>query len=66
MVHSSAVKDESDPAKFTKRSLYFPGGMLDEIRVEAKRLDRGVSWVVQRAWRLARDEIRRIEPRTDE
>jgi uncharacterized small protein (TIGR04563 family) len=42
----------------TKQSLYFPAEMLDEIHAEARRLDRSVSWVVARAWKVARQEIR--------
>jgi uncharacterized small protein (TIGR04563 family) len=43
-----------------KQSLYFPGRMLDEIQAEANRLDRSISWVVQRAWILAQPEVHRI------
>lgn len=43
-----------------KQSLYFPEIMLQEIKDEAARLDRSLSWVVQRAWKLARQEIRKI------
>ena len=43
-----------------KQSLYFPETMLGEIKHEANRLDRSLSWVVQRAWKLARTEIRKI------
>ena len=43
-----------------KQSLYFPESMLQEIKEEAARLDRSLSWVVQRAWKLARTEIRKI------
>ena len=31
--------------------------LLDEIQKEAIRQDRTVSWIVQRAWKIARDEI---------
>jgi uncharacterized small protein (TIGR04563 family) len=41
-----------------KQSLYFPEEMLVEIRAEAERLDRSLSWVVQRAWKLARGQVR--------
>jgi uncharacterized small protein (TIGR04563 family) len=41
-----------------KQSLYFPEEMLVEIREEAARLDRSLSWVVQRAWKLARKQVR--------
>ena len=43
-----------------KQSLYFPETMLSEIKDEAARLDRSLSWVVQRAWKLARADIRKI------
>ena len=39
-----------------KQSLYFPEAMLQEIKDEAARLDRSLSWVVQRAWKMARLE----------
>ena len=44
-----------------KQSLYFQDGMLAEIIAEAHRLDRSMSWVVQRAWEIARKEIKKIE-----
>jgi uncharacterized small protein (TIGR04563 family) len=43
-----------------KQSLYFPEAMLQEIKDEAARLDRSLSWVVQRAWKMARLEIKKI------
>ncbi len=43
-----------------KQSLYFPESMLQEIKDEAARLDRSLSWVVQRAWKMARMEIKKI------
>jgi uncharacterized small protein (TIGR04563 family) len=43
-----------------KQSLYFPEAMLEEIKAEAARLDRSLSWVVQRAWKTARAEVRKI------
>jgi uncharacterized small protein (TIGR04563 family) len=44
--------------KKTKHSLYFPEEMLREITVEAKRLDRSLSWVIQRAWVRAKKQIK--------
>jgi uncharacterized small protein (TIGR04563 family) len=41
-----------------KQSLYFPEEMLVEIREEAVRLERSLSWIVQRAWKVARKEVR--------
>jgi uncharacterized small protein (TIGR04563 family) len=52
--------DEHSGSDKRKQSLYFPEAMLQEIKDEASRLDRSLSWVVQRAWKLARPEIRRI------
>lgn len=43
-----------------KQSLYFPMEMLLEIRQEAKRLDRSLSWIIQRAWTVARSELRQM------
>jgi uncharacterized small protein (TIGR04563 family) len=48
------------PSDKRKQSLYFPESMLEEIKVEAARLDRSLSWIVQRAWKTARPEIRKI------
>ncbi|HMR06521.1 MAG TPA: TIGR04563 family protein [Polyangiaceae bacterium] len=56
------VADDSNKGGSDKRkqSLYFPEAMLQEIKDEAARLDRSLSWVVQRAWKLARLEIKKI------
>ena len=43
-----------------KQSLYFPEAMLAEIKEEAARLDRSLSWIVQRAWRIARPDLRKL------
>ena len=52
----------TDASKTDKRkqSLYFPESMLQEIKEEAARLDRSLSWVVQRAWKISRLEIKRL------
>jgi uncharacterized small protein (TIGR04563 family) len=42
-----------------KQSLYFPDSMLKEIQLEANRQDRSLSWIVQKAWQIARIEIAR-------
>jgi uncharacterized small protein (TIGR04563 family) len=41
-----------------KQSLYFPEEMLKEISDEATRQDRSLSWIVQKAWKTARKEIK--------
>jgi uncharacterized small protein (TIGR04563 family) len=33
--------------------------MLKEIQEEATRQDRSLSWIVQKAWKIARNEIRK-------
>jgi uncharacterized small protein (TIGR04563 family) len=40
-----------------KQSLYFPEEMLKEIQFEAARQDRSLSWIVQKAWKVARRDI---------
>ena len=43
-----------------KQSLYFPEEMLKEIGAEATRQDRSLSWIVQKAWKVARKDIMTI------
>ena len=59
---AAAAAASLDATKTDKRkqSLYFPESMLQEIKEEAARLDRSLSWVVQRAWKLARIEIKKL------
>ena len=55
--NSSADASKTDKRK---QSLYFPESMLQEIKEEAARLDRSLSWVVQRAWKISRLEIKKL------
>jgi len=48
-----------------KQSLYFPEEMLKEIEVEAQRQDRSLSWIVQQAWKIARNDLRKIPSPND-
>jgi uncharacterized small protein (TIGR04563 family) len=48
-----------------KQSLYFPEDMLGEIQTQAQRLDRSLSWVVQQAWKIAKQELRKIPSPND-
>ena len=41
-----------------KQSLYFPDEMLAEIKQEAIRLDRSLSWIIQQGWKVARQKIK--------
>ena len=43
-----------------KQSLYFPESMLQDIQFEATRLDRSLSWIVQRCVKIALPEIRKL------
>ena len=48
-----------------KQSLYFSESMLKEISDEATRQDRSLSWIVQKAWKAARKEIRSMQAVND-
>ena len=50
----SNLRAEGSKTDKRKQSLYFPESMLQEIKEEAARLDRSLSWVVQRAWKISR------------
>ncbi len=54
------VANDSSKTDKRKQSLYFPESMLTEIKEEAARLDRSLSWIVQRAWKIARPELRKL------
>ncbi len=47
-------------AKKRKQSLYFDEPTLDEMRREAHRLSRSLSWVVQRAWIVSAPELKKL------
>ena len=49
-----------------KQSLYFPATMIAEMQVEAKRLDRSLSWIVQRCVRLALAEVKALPSQVPE
>jgi uncharacterized small protein (TIGR04563 family) len=59
---SSEVSEFAETKRTDKRkqSLYFPEEMLKEIQLEANRQDRSLSWIVQQAWRISRNEIMRF------
>jgi uncharacterized small protein (TIGR04563 family) len=62
------MTDDNRPESKTdkrKQSLYFPETMLLEMKEEATRLNRSLSWVVQRAWKVARREVKKM-PGTNE
>ncbi|MBI5486206.1 MAG: TIGR04563 family protein [Deltaproteobacteria bacterium] len=49
-----------------KQSLYFPEDMLQEIQTEAARQDRSLSWIVQKAWKIARKDIMKFPSVTED
>lgn len=53
------------PKSKRKQSFYFPEDMLTEISDEAERLDRSLSWVVQLAWRMSRQDIAKVPSAED-
>ena len=54
---NSKKKERPTASDKRKQSLYFPEDMLREIQEEANRQDRSLSWIVQKAWKIARKEI---------
>lgn len=54
------MSDHRLPSADSKQSVHFHGPTLEEIKVEATRLERTISWTVQRAWKVARKSIRAI------
>ena len=48
-----------------KLTLYFPEELIAETKREALRQDRSLSWVLQMAWLMARDQIQDL-PSIDE
>ena len=55
----SRPSSSAAPSK-KKVTLYFNAAMLGETQHEAIRQDRSISWIIQAAWRRARDEVRRL------
>jgi uncharacterized small protein (TIGR04563 family) len=52
--------EAASPPSKRKVTLYFNATMLAETQREAIRQDRSISWIIQAAWKRARDEIRRL------
>jgi uncharacterized small protein (TIGR04563 family) len=48
------------PSPKKKVTLYFSAAMLEETQREAIRQDRSISWIIQAAWRMSRDEVRKL------
>ncbi len=65
---SPTPKPDAKPQGSDKRkqSLYFPEKMLQEIQREALRQDRSLSWIIQKAWKIAYPELKRYPSINDE
>lgn len=50
-------KSKSDPRKV---SVYLPEPILGEIQTEAERRERSLSWILQKSWKMAREELRKL------
>jgi uncharacterized small protein (TIGR04563 family) len=48
------------PSPKKKVTLYFSSSMLEETQREAIRQDRSISWIIQAAWRMSREEVRKL------
>jgi uncharacterized small protein (TIGR04563 family) len=61
-VSGTAKESPRAPIASTKKkvTLYFNAPMLAETQKEAIRQDRSISWIIQAAWRKAREEIKRL------
>ncbi|TVR02229.1 MAG: TIGR04563 family protein [Deltaproteobacteria bacterium] len=44
------------PAK-QKLTVYVPDGIHEEMKAEADRQDRSVSWLVEHCWKMARNRM---------
>jgi len=49
---------EKKKADKRKKSFYLPLEYIQEMEAEALRLDRSLSWIVQRAWVEGKDKIK--------
>jgi len=53
---------ETKPPESDRRkvSVYLPEAIRAEVEVEAKRQDRSFSWILQKAWKMSREELRKL------
>jgi uncharacterized small protein (TIGR04563 family) len=47
-------------AQGERQSIYFPKDMAEEIKAEALRQDRSISWIIQKAWRISRPKMKQL------
>ena len=46
--------------KKNKISVYLPNELLEQLNKEKVRLDRSSSWLIQRAWKIALKDIKKM------
>lgn len=44
----------------TRLTVYLSKLIMEEIKIEAERLNRPYSWVVQRAWEFGKNQLRNV------
>lgn len=54
-------REERTVGRWQKRSYYFSKEVHADMVAEARRQDRTLSWLMQRAWQLARAKIRTFD-----
>lgn len=63
---SATSSDTKGKPDARKQSLYIPEELLSQVKEQAARLDRSVSWVVQRAIRTALPKIAELPSMSDD
>lgn len=61
-----AEGEEANAADNRKQSLYFPGDIVERAKAEAVRLDRSLSWVFQKAFKIAEAELNALPSAGDD
>ena len=46
-------------SRSVRKNFYLPESYVKEIEAEALRLDRSLSWIIQRAWLEGREKIKK-------
>ena len=57
--NAPAPKELTPPSK-SRVSVYLPEEILKEVKEQSHRQDRSVSWLLQRAWALSKNQIQSI------
>lgn len=56
----NAASNMQAAAQGERQSIYFPKDMAEEIKAEALRQDRSISWIIQKAWRISRPKMKQL------